>query len=86
MATLPQLLEDDIRRCDEILRTFIARTDATTALRDPNDGIFTCPESGLRYHETVPGTLRCLNLDEEAPLPPELAAGLKPYRDFHRPA
>src|SRR5664280_2783994 len=32
MATLPQLLEDDIRRCDDILRAFIARTDATTAL------------------------------------------------------
>ena len=32
MATLPQLIEDDIRRCDDILRAFIARTDATTAL------------------------------------------------------
>jgi predicted regulator of Ras-like GTPase activity (Roadblock/LC7/MglB family) len=32
MATLPQLIEDDIRRCDDILRAFIARTDATTTL------------------------------------------------------
>jgi predicted regulator of Ras-like GTPase activity (Roadblock/LC7/MglB family) len=32
MATLPQLIEDDIRRCDEILRAFIAHTDATAAL------------------------------------------------------
>ncbi len=32
MATLPQLIEDDIRRCDEILRSFIASTDATAAL------------------------------------------------------
>jgi predicted regulator of Ras-like GTPase activity (Roadblock/LC7/MglB family) len=32
MATLPQLIEDDIRRCDEILRAFIASTDATAAL------------------------------------------------------
>jgi predicted regulator of Ras-like GTPase activity (Roadblock/LC7/MglB family) len=32
MATLPQLLEDDIRRCDETLRAFIASTDATAAL------------------------------------------------------
>jgi predicted regulator of Ras-like GTPase activity (Roadblock/LC7/MglB family) len=32
MATLPQLLEDDIRRCDETLRAFIANTDATVAL------------------------------------------------------
>jgi predicted regulator of Ras-like GTPase activity (Roadblock/LC7/MglB family) len=32
MATLPQLIEDDIRRCDEILQAFIASTDATAAL------------------------------------------------------
>ncbi len=32
MATLPQLIEDDIRRCDEILHAFIASTDATAAL------------------------------------------------------
>jgi predicted regulator of Ras-like GTPase activity (Roadblock/LC7/MglB family) len=32
MATLPQLLEEDIRRLDKILRDFIAKTDATTAL------------------------------------------------------
>jgi hypothetical protein len=32
MATLPQLIEDDIRRCDETLRAFIASTDATAAL------------------------------------------------------
>ena len=32
MATLPQLIEDDIRRCDDILRAFIASTDATAAL------------------------------------------------------
>ena len=32
MATLPQLIEDDIRRCDEILHAFIASTEATAAL------------------------------------------------------
>jgi predicted regulator of Ras-like GTPase activity (Roadblock/LC7/MglB family) len=32
MATLPQLIEDDMRRLDETLREFIASTDATTAL------------------------------------------------------
>ena len=32
MATLPQLIEDDIRRCDETLRAFITSTDATAAL------------------------------------------------------
>jgi UDP-2-acetamido-3-amino-2,3-dideoxy-glucuronate N-acetyltransferase len=46
------------------------------------DGVFTCPESGLRYRETSPGILRCLDLDEDAPLPDTLAIGQKPYRDF----
>ena len=32
MATLPQLIENDIQRCDETLRAFIANTDATAAL------------------------------------------------------
>jgi predicted regulator of Ras-like GTPase activity (Roadblock/LC7/MglB family) len=32
MATLPQLIEDDIQRIDETLREFIASTDATAAL------------------------------------------------------
>jgi UDP-2-acetamido-3-amino-2,3-dideoxy-glucuronate N-acetyltransferase len=53
-------------------------------LRDPQDGVFTCPESRLRYRELERGTLRCLDLDEDAPLPPELAVGQKPYRDFHQ--
>ena len=53
-------------------------------LRGPIGSVLICPESGLRYQETTPGTLRCLDLDEEAPLPPELAEGRKPYRDFNR--
>jgi UDP-2-acetamido-3-amino-2,3-dideoxy-glucuronate N-acetyltransferase len=39
------------------------------------DGVMTCPESELRYKEIEPGTLRCLDLDEESPLPPELSVG-----------
>ena len=50
------------------------------------DGVLTCPESGLRYRQTEPGVLRCLDLDEEAPLPPELAAGRIPYDDFKNQA
>jgi len=62
-------------------------------LKNPDaDGIMTCPESGLRYqlltqndlpvpsHQSpVPAVLRCLDLDEEAPLPPELAVGKELY-------
>jgi len=43
------------------------------------EGIMTCPESGLRYQEKEPGVLRCLDLDEEAPLPPEMAVGREFY-------
>jgi UDP-2-acetamido-3-amino-2,3-dideoxy-glucuronate N-acetyltransferase len=46
------------------------------------DGIMTCPESGLRYREERPGVVRCLDLDEESPLPPELTKSTKPYRSF----
>lgn len=42
-----------------------------------------CPESGFTYRLTD-GAVKCLTLDEEAPLPPELAAGAKSYDDFKR--
>ncbi len=32
-------------------------------------GLYRCPESGWRYQEVEPGVLRCLDLDEAAPLP-----------------
>jgi UDP-2-acetamido-3-amino-2,3-dideoxy-glucuronate N-acetyltransferase len=56
------------------------------------DGVMTCPESGLRYREEggreKPGpdgaVLRCLDLDEDAPLPPGLARGDRPY-DGYKP-
>jgi UDP-2-acetamido-3-amino-2,3-dideoxy-glucuronate N-acetyltransferase len=46
------------------------------------DGIMVCPESGFRYREAKPGVLRCLDLDEEAPLQSELAVGKISYRSF----
>lgn len=49
-------------------------------LKNPDaTGVMTCPESGLRYHEKEPGTLRCLDLDEDAPLPEEMAVGKEFY-------
>jgi len=46
------------------------------------DGIMQCPESGFRYKEVQPGVLRCLDLPEEDPLPPELAVGRRSYEEF----
>jgi UDP-2-acetamido-3-amino-2,3-dideoxy-glucuronate N-acetyltransferase len=54
-------------------------------LRQPVAGIYTCPESGLRYREEA-GVLRCLDLDEGARLPAEHAVGRQPYRTFHPPS
>ncbi len=54
-------------------------------LLDPsNDGTMACPESGLRYREVEPNVLRCLDLDEDAPLPPELAVGTIAHEEFKR--
>lgn len=48
------------------------------------EGVMVCPESGYRYREAEPGVLRCLDLDEEAPLPAEKAVGERLYRSFAR--
>lgn len=46
------------------------------------EGVYTCPESGLRYQKTQTGTLRCLDIDEDAPLPPDKAVGRVLYDDL----
>ncbi len=55
-------------------------------LRKTVDGVLVCPESGLRYRETLPGTLRCLDLDEDAPLPESLSIGSRSYPEFSNKA
>jgi UDP-2-acetamido-3-amino-2,3-dideoxy-glucuronate N-acetyltransferase len=47
-----------------------------------SDGVMRCPETGYRYQEVEPGMLRCLDLDEEGPLPAELSVGTKSYRQL----
>ena len=52
-------------------------------LKNPDkDGIMICPESGYRYKEVSPGVIRCLDLDEEAPLPPSQTEGKLTYDEF----
>jgi UDP-2-acetamido-3-amino-2,3-dideoxy-glucuronate N-acetyltransferase len=56
-------------------------------LENPDaNGVMRCPESGYRYQESEPGVLRCLDLDEEAPLPSELTVGTKSYKQFREEA
>jgi len=53
-------------------------------LKNPDgNGIMTCPESGFRY-QLKEETLRCLDLDEEEPLPEELSKGNKAYEEFRQ--
>ena len=59
-------------------KNLIRDFDALGALR------MVCHESKLRYKEIEPGILRCLDLDEEASLPPELAVGRIAYDDFKK--
>lgn len=52
-------------------------------LRDPDsDGIFICCESGLRYQETAPHTLKCLDIGEDEPLPSDMNRGGQYYDDI----
>jgi UDP-2-acetamido-3-amino-2,3-dideoxy-glucuronate N-acetyltransferase len=46
------------------------------------NGVMQCPESGYRYAEVEPGVLKCLDLDEEAPLPAELRVSSKSYKQW----
>jgi UDP-2-acetamido-3-amino-2,3-dideoxy-glucuronate N-acetyltransferase len=48
------------------------------------EGLATCPESGLHYVQVDDGSLKCVDLAEEAALPPHLAKGEKSYEEFKR--
>jgi len=47
------------------------------------DGLMVCPESGLRY-ALQDGVVRCIDIDEDAPLPPQMAVGTMSYEQFKR--
>jgi len=49
-------------------------------LQPDKNGLMICPESKFRYREVELGKLKCLDLDEDAPLPAALARGKDGYR------
>ena len=54
-------------------------------LKNPDKkGIMVCPESGFKYKEVEPGILKCLDLDEDAPLPENLRVGKVLYDEFKK--
>jgi UDP-2-acetamido-3-amino-2,3-dideoxy-glucuronate N-acetyltransferase len=55
-------------------------------LEPDSNGEMVCPESGYRYREAEPGVLRCLDLDEDAPLPAYLSTGTKSYKQLKEEA
>jgi UDP-2-acetamido-3-amino-2,3-dideoxy-glucuronate N-acetyltransferase len=48
------------------------------------EGTMVCPESGYRYKQVKPGLLKCLDLDEDAPLPPDKAVAAVSYRELKK--
>ena len=48
------------------------------------EAVMRCPESGYRYKEVESGILRCLDLNEEAPLPAELSKGTASYKELKK--
>jgi UDP-2-acetamido-3-amino-2,3-dideoxy-glucuronate N-acetyltransferase len=46
------------------------------------DGTMVCPESGFRYRQEPSGSVRCLDLAEDQPLPEDFRAGTHDYSFF----
>src|ERR1039458_123171 len=79
MATLPQLIEEDIRRLDETLREFLTQTDATVALVIRKGGFLLKPPGDA-------GALRLTtigSLSSGAFLASQTIAGLMNEKDFN---
>lgn len=51
MATLPQLIEEDIQRLDEALRDFLEKSDATTALIIDQGGFLIASQGDARQFD-----------------------------------
>ncbi|HEG43160.1 MAG TPA: N-acetyltransferase [Phycisphaerales bacterium] len=49
-----------------------------------SEGIMVCQESGYRYKEIEAGVIRCLDLNEESPLPADKSVGKITYDDFKK--
>ena len=60
---------------------WVSRHGHILAKADTRNGVFTCPESGLRY-ELRDGIMRCLDLDEDAELPESMRQGTKTYDEL----
>lgn len=69
--------------CPARQTAWVSRHGHVLAEAGAADGVYACPESGLRY-ELRDGRVRCLDLDEDAPLPDEMRVGLKTYDELKK--
>lgn len=79
MATLPQLIEDDVRQLDETLQDFLAQTDATVALIIDKGGF-------MITHQGDPGELDLTTIGALASgafMASQSIAGLVNEKDFN---
>ena len=53
MATLPQLIEEDIERLDDALRELLEKSDATTALIIDKGGFLITSQGDSRQFDTT---------------------------------
>ncbi len=47
-------------------------------------GVYRCPESGYRYEEQGPDQLKCVDFEEDRPLPPENSVGKMDYEAYKK--
>jgi predicted regulator of Ras-like GTPase activity (Roadblock/LC7/MglB family) len=79
MATLPQLIEDDIQKLDEILKDFLTRADATVAMVIDKGGF-------MITHQGATGDLDLVTLGALASgafMASQTIAGLVNEKDFN---
>jgi UDP-2-acetamido-3-amino-2,3-dideoxy-glucuronate N-acetyltransferase len=62
---------------------YMSRSGVKLPKPDSN-GIMVCPESGYKYKLNDKGILKCLDIDEDKPLPKELAVGKISYTEFRK--
>jgi len=60
---------------------WISRHGVPLAAPDQN-GVMTCGQSGYRYREIEPGVVRCLDLEEDAPLPSNQRTATTSYAEL----
>ncbi len=60
---------------------WISRHGHKLEKKDSN-GFYICPESGLKYKETIEKMLICVDIEENQPLPKDMRTGKTDYEHY----